>query len=279
MIRLRQGFVGLARLRRGFTLLELVMALSLSAVMGAGMVVAFNGGRRAEARTTADADARQTGRIALEWIVRDLSSCWTTESELSHISGTSDELGGLASDRVVFATTGHLPAWRELTQDAHNAELQGLTTSVVTAGVPAPETDYIHVEYNIGLGNGEGFGGLVRRVKKIAFTGSEEAEDGWVDQPLAREVVALEILYYDGSEWVEEWDSAEREPAEAYPTAFRVTLKVRVGPSEAPRVDPLTGERVLRTFSRTVAIPTKPFIEPKEPEEEEAAGAAGGGGR
>lgn len=253
------------------------MAVSLSAIMGVGLVVAFNGGRRAELRTTQEADARQVGRIALDWIVRDLSSCWTTESELSHISGTDDEFDGQPSDRIIFATTGHLPPWRELSEDAYNAELEGLSSGFGTADVPSPEADYIHVEYNIGLGGGEGeFAGLVRRVKTIPFTGSEESEEGWVDQPLAREVVALNIQYFDGSAWVDEWESSERENTEAYPEAFRVTIKVQLGSGDAARIDPATGQPQTRTFSRTIALDTAPFIEPQPEEEEEAAGEGGG---
>ncbi|MHC5020148.1 MAG: prepilin-type N-terminal cleavage/methylation domain-containing protein [Planctomycetota bacterium] len=268
------------RRSRGFTLLELVMAVSLSAIMGVGLVVAFNGGRRAEARATRESEARQVGRIALDWIVRDLESCWTTESELSHISGTDDEFNGLASDRITFATTAHLPPWRELSEDAYNAELEGMGSGFGAAAVPAPEADYVHVEYNIGLGQAEGeFGGLVRRVKTIPFTGSEEAEEGWIDQPIAREVVALNIQYYDGSEWADEWESSEREATEAYPKAFRVTLTVQVGNDDEARIDPATGAPERRTFVRTVALSTAPFIEPKPEEEEEEAAAAGGGGR
>jgi len=278
MSRRRQA-VGAQVRSRGFTLLELLMAVSLSAVLGVGLVVAFNGGRRAESRTTADADARQTGRIALDWIVRDLDSCWTSQSDLSAVVGIDDELAEKPHDVIIFSTTSHLPPWRELSEDAYNAELEGMSSGFGTAEVPDPEADYVHVEYNIGLGGEDGgFEGLVRRVKTIPFTGSEESEDGWVDQPIAREVVSLNIQYYDGSEWADEWDSGEREPTEAYPEAFRVTIQVRVGTAENPRLDPATGQAELRSFSRTVAIATKPFIEPVDPEDEEAAGGGGGGG-
>ena len=108
---------------RGFTLLELILALTLAATLGGGIFAAFQQGHIAEARSTRQADARQIGRIALEWIARDLESCVKTASAFNPgLNGLDAELDEQPSDTLFFTTTSNLPRWRNLDDTAEAAQ-------------------------------------------------------------------------------------------------------------------------------------------------------------
>jgi hypothetical protein len=93
-------------------------------------------------------------------------------------------------------------------------------------------------------------------------------------QLLANEVVGLGFEYYDGLEWLTEWDSTS---SSSLPRAIRVWLSVKptYGMSEQELADANKGKEVPTTdFYFVISVPTSPLVAASTTEATEAA--AGG---
>jgi hypothetical protein len=93
-------------------------------------------------------------------------------------------------------------------------------------------TYYVLSDDDAGTGyavDGTESGGLVRREldRAVALYASDQGgltESELDEPPIAPEVTALEFAYWDGTEWVEEWDSEEMG---ALPGAVQITMTLR----------------------------------------------------
>lgn len=252
--------------RGGFTLVELLLALSLSATLGVGIAVAFEQGRRAESQATAEADARQVGRLALEWIARDLQSVIESASAFNPgLLGSDSELDGRPVDAVYGSASSNLPAWRELTDTPEAAQLNPMAALFGGASAAtAPDSDLLQFEYYVGVDPEQGPPGLIRRTRPIPTIETAAENQGYVTLSLAREVLGLDLKYFDGADWLDEWDSAT---SATYPRAIQVTVTVRVG--RVP--DDATAIPVSRAFTRTIVLTAEPFVA-SDPDAQPATG-------
>lgn len=240
---------------RAFTLVELLLALSLAATLGVGISMTFAQGRRAESAATAEADARQVGRLALEWIARDLQSVLENPSAFNPgLQGSDYEQDGQPVDILLCTTSSNLPAWRELADTPEAAQLNPFAAAFGAAPAATPaDSDVLQLEYYIGVDLERDPPGLVRRTRPIPTIETADEAQGYTTVALAREVVGLDLKYYDGAEWLDTWDSAQ---SNGYPRAIQVTVTVRVGrPPEDPTEPPAT-----RAFTRTLALVAEPFV-------------------
>lgn len=242
---------------RGFTLLELLLALSLAAAVGAAISAALTHGQRAERAGEARAEALQNGRLALEWLVRDLQAGSVVTGAFNPgLTGSDAELAGQAADSCAFTTTSHLPPWREPAPDPMAQLLNPLAfLTPAPTTEPPPESDAVQVEYAVGSDPTVEAPGLLRRVRTLPTIQTTAADAGYETQSLAPDVVGLDLRWYDGSEWQTSWDSAT---SGAFPVAAQVSVMVRTGrpdpEAEAAGIAPAT-----RTFVRTVVLAQKPF--------------------
>jgi len=252
------------RARRGFTMLELLLALTMAATLGTGIVVALDQGRRAQSQATNEADARQVGRVALEWIARDLLAISKTTGAFNPgVTGIDAELGGWDLDTLFCTTTAHLPGWRELDETPESAQLDPMAAFFgATVTAPKLDADVIQVEYYVNTDPGAP-PGLLRRYRVLPSIETTAEDEGWITMPLAREALAIDFRFYDGSEWQTDWDTSA---SSTYPTAIQVVLTVRVGPEGEDGA--ITQQR---TFTRTVALRAEPFVEP-DPDSQPAEG-------
>ena len=256
-------------MRRGFTLVELLLALSLSATLGIGIVTAFEQGRRAEAQATAEADARQVGRLALEWIARDVQSLVKTASAFNPgLQGSDYEHEARPVDIVLCTTTSNLPAWRELTDTPEAAQLNPFAAASAAFGmapaITAPDSDVLQLEYYVGVDLDQDPPGLIRRTRPIPTVETTAEDGGYTKLSLAREVLGLDCKYWDGAEWLDTWDSAQ---SATYPRAIQVTVTVRVGRLPEDLTEPIP----TRAFTRTIVLVAEPFVA-SDPDAQPASG-------
>ncbi|HUT92329.1 MAG TPA: type II secretion system protein GspJ [Thermoguttaceae bacterium] len=103
-------------------------------------------------------------------------------------------------------------------------------------------------------------GGLVRReldrAASLWASGQGQIDDDSDVTPIAPEVSAIAFRYWDGTEWVDSWDSGE---AGALPVAVEVTLTIRPirDPSEVTATTQSVdeeGEEVSLTYSRIIHL-------------------------
>lgn len=185
---------------------------------------------------------------------------------LSSIDGISDEpsaqdedeavtLSSYASGSVGIGAVKTVLYWHEYTALIDEDDLSEETVSDDMYGL---ETDR-H--------------GLFRRELDRAVSLFAQ-EEGMVEEydeqlaPIAKEIDAIEFLYFDGAEWLSEWDT---ETNEALPVAVRVAVAVKKAAPTNPRAnDWLTWnaeEEPPAVFSVIILIPTAvPIAEPVDDE-------------
>lgn len=194
-----------ARRQRGFTLLEVTIAVAITAVMAAMALGAFR--RAAEARDLTDAqEERFAGaRVALSRMSQELSQAFLSEHyDHKRFPRERPTLFRGRADGILFASMSH----ERLQRDAR-------------------ESDQALLEY--ALDRDPAFSGeqaLFRREKAHL---DDQPDRGGSRAVLCHHVKSLELSYWDWSkqEWVPQWSTAPGERP-LLPTRVRVKLTLRM---------------------------------------------------
>lgn len=174
---------------RGFTLLELLLALMITVViagtLAASLYIAFRANRSAQG-------AVESGRLAsgVNYILAgDLATALPPNGVLAA------EFVGEESSLSFYATAGD--------------------------GKANPPSDIQRVEYEL-VADSNSLSTLVRRVDtNLLAQVTPELED----EVICRDVVTFTMRYYDGLSWYDRWDSTENE--NVLPIAVEVTLELK----------------------------------------------------
>ena len=245
--------------RRAYTLLELILALSLTTVVLLIVTTGISVQLHVFDTSRQEVERVQLARVLLHQMANDLRNAIAPDESSGGSSGNSSDatatLGedGTESDTldlVDFAdggtsTTPSAPGiygelgWlrvdivRAVRRDA-TAEAASPSTDSSTQAMRQIETIVYYVvsatdQTATGLASTDddsSAGGLVRRelVRPMAAWAAERGQLEYQDlsvAPLAREVSAVEFRYHDGTDWLEEWDT---ETAGSLPKAIEITL-------------------------------------------------------
>jgi prepilin-type N-terminal cleavage/methylation domain-containing protein len=210
-----------ARRARAFTLLELLVALAMAAIIAGSLYASLRSGFRARAQAEAQVEPVRTAELATALLRADFESARPADGTLSGPFVGQDLTGdqGLAADSVSFFTLGN--------------PTDPLAAAAATAGAPAdmsgvgltPTTGEAR-QVEIAITSYPGPGGaaepcLVRRVNTnlLAQVTAEPYEE-----VLCRGVRSLNVRYYDGLTWQDSWDSTTLD--NAIPVAVEVTLEL-----------------------------------------------------
>lgn len=187
-------------LQRGFTLLEMLIAMSLMAMLAASLYaslrIAFNG------RTAADRNLEPVRRAAaaMEMLRADLEAAVVPSGLLAagFLGETADD-GGDAVDALLFHArardqSGYVP--------------------------PSPI-----LQIQVGMAQDEGTGERVLLRRTTANLLAPEEEDP-LDEVLCRRVRAFDTAFYDGTAWSESWDSTAQD--NVLPLAVEVSILLDV---------------------------------------------------
>ena len=215
-------------MKRGFTLLEVVLAVAILAIVGTMIYGGFSQTSLNKARIQEDVDHSRVVHMALERIVRELSMAFvSTHVNVSldlRVSNTAfigiDE--GLR-DRIDFTSFSH----RRLRRDARESDQNEISYFVTEH----PDEPGVNV--------------LARREQNRI---DEDPQKGGKSQILIEGIEAFDIEYYDPllSDWVQTWSSVDplAQP-NRLPTQVRVRLTV---------TDPRRPSRN-QTFGTRVTLP------------------------
>lgn len=258
--------------RNGFSLLELVLAIGLSIALSAllGMAINLHVVRLDMSRTTVE--RAQVARAILDRVADDLRRVTTAPtqdvSELLEAAeaaaqfnvdevdqsqsidggGSDDSDSGQSSQEEPLSPPGLYGAANELTVDLRRVR-QTLTTPEPGAQ-PAARIDTAWSRVRYGLSDSAASPGLVRqetqRDESLWLVSQGQASEVVVT-PIASEVRSVSFRYFDGQEFLEAWDQAERS---ALPVAVEVTIELLQEEGDAEE-----GAPTVRTYRRLVAIP------------------------
>lgn len=196
-------------MKKGFTLLELIVATTIFTIVLSATYALFSSGRAVTVRAEKRARLLQTARAALRAIEADLRGAVMSGSAFdSGLIGTSKGTSTQPEDTLdLVAVNRHIP-WED--EKGGVLEWTGIDLSRVTW----------QVEKNRGL--------VRERHRELTpvtvFTGREENKE-----TVAEGVVGLDFRYYD-SGWEESWDSTRRYKL---PRAIEATIHARAEEGEA----------------------------------------------
>jgi len=190
------------RRRNGFTLLELIIATAVGAVVLVVIQTTFFGALRLHNTTHARIAEDQALQRAVGLIRRDLAGVVLpggTNGMAKDLSSTGQSLtlADNLGERVtpdIYTSTGRIDGW-------------------------TPFADLQSVAYFLAPPEGGGRGrNLIRAVNRNLLPVQEAEPD---PQVILGDVEAATISFYDGNGWIESWESAE---SQTLPLAFRFTL-------------------------------------------------------
>jgi len=185
-----------ARPNDAFTLVELLVSASIMTLIVGGAYACFHAGLHASQRVRARSDMLQTGRVALRLMTRDVQAAFRAPLDgTATFEGESSSEDGLACDALDL-----------------------VATRVALRGAKSPRSDLCEIGYFVDNDPDTEAKGLVRR---LDITPDEEPFDGGAAQEVARSVKELDIEYYDGLFWQDDWLAED-----GLPELVRVTLAI-----------------------------------------------------
>ncbi|MGD9365398.1 MAG: prepilin-type N-terminal cleavage/methylation domain-containing protein [Desulfobacteraceae bacterium] len=218
----------LVRYQRGFTLIEILTAVLILAIVVSLILNSFDGIFSSAEHINTGTDLHEMGNACVKRMTNDLKSIHVTtyprykppdiddEPEIYHVKGQVRNVGGQSFGWLRFTSMAHLP----FNQQPH----EGIA-EIVYYVQQTPENDFI-----------------LRRADKL-YPYPEEFEENETDPILCEQVRSYELVYFDaeGREY-EEWDSESDDMAYGTPSA--IGFKVSIGTEETNHV-----------FSTRVALP------------------------
>lgn len=197
---------------RGFTLLELLVAISILAMVSVLIYGAFSSMRKTKEGLERIQDRYREGRIAMQRITRELSGAYLslhvpTDPSLLVVSTAFVGTRGNPADRVDFNAFANMRRDR----DVH-------------------ESDQAEISY-FGSANPDG-SGTTDLVRRVSTRPDHEPTKGGRVEVLATNIDLFELEYLDATTglWTETWDSTQTvgQPGRI-PYQIRVTLVLNAG--------------------------------------------------
>jgi type II secretion system protein J len=205
---------------RGFTLLELLVAITLMVIVALSLAASMRIGFKARDSAESAVEPGRTAELAFEAIRSDLESAAPPRGILAGaFTGTpsTDEKG--ESDDVFFYST--TPGPQHVTGTGEVKQIEILAYTDPTTGE--------HM--------------LVRRVTGNLLSEVEQQPD---EEVLCRNVGSFTLMYYDGTDWVNSWDSTQYD--NTLPSAIQMILEL-----ERP-TGGINGQTQILRFTRTFQI-------------------------
>jgi len=204
--------------RRAFTLLEMLVALALVSIMAGALYASLHIGFRARRGVEEAVRPARRAHLAMELVRKDIESALPPTGILAgeFIGQDLVDEAGHDADVVLFHASGSTPKDRPSSCDVRRIEL-ALT-------LPVDEDAPV----------------LVRRTT-FRLLAPETPQP--MEEVLCRHVFAFNLRYFDGSQWLDAWDSTVQD--NALPVAVELTIKVE---RDAAEQDERAGYRVVRIF-------------------------------
>jgi general secretion pathway protein J len=203
-------------IRRGLTLIELMVAMAITAIMGVMVAGAINQVDHASQVTRAQDERYGEARRALSRLANELAMAFVSESyDHARFSSGRPTLFRGREDGVLFTTMAHVRLFRG-----------------------AKESDQAVVEYLVDR-DPEGGDALYRR-EKLQLDGEPDSE-GRRDL-VARGVKRLTLSYWDATkkEWSREWDTSRVERSNELPTLVRAEMELALADGRIERLSTAT---------------------------------------
>jgi general secretion pathway protein J len=191
---------------RGFTLLEVVFAVGVTAMMGVLIAAAFQSGYRAKELVEQEADRYRALRTGTDRMVREISAAFVSDHyDTRRYRDQNDRPTNFigARDRLLFTSMAH----QRLYADAKESDQ--MVVEYFTKSATAP--------------GGQQRLNLMRREDSIL---DDRMDRGGTEDVLAENVKRIDFAYWDSDkkDWVDEWDTRRVEKKSILPVRVRITI-------------------------------------------------------
>lgn len=241
----------------GFTLIEVLLSLALAVLVLTVIGTAIDLDLRLLQSSRTDVEQCRLARAVLRQIGDDLRCA------VRYVAPSSTAVVNTFAAPGIYGDSTQI----QIDMSRTPKPSAGSMTTDILDSPAAPTGDVRSVTYMLvpGLMDGsiDSSGGLVRYETDWA-SAATAASDGRLatelmgQTPIAPEVTALQFSYWDGAEWVAEWDSQEREglpqAVEAAITVVRPRADGEI-PAASSSLDS-TGDDSARTYRLRVNVPT-----------------------
>ncbi|HSR35838.1 MAG TPA: type II secretion system protein GspJ [Desulfurivibrionaceae bacterium] len=188
----------MCRNSRGFTLIEVLLAVALTGVIVAALYGTFFSLTRGQERATRDAEARRELRGTLDLIRREIDAAWFQRSDT--------RLRFVVEDR-----------------DRFGKPVSGLELTCIAPPGGAGATDQVLVRYRPIERENRLL--LARELKDLHHAGDPVA------YPQMEALESFLVECFDGSRWLRTWDASQNG---GMPQQVRITITVKDGEREVP---------------------------------------------
>ena len=194
------------RRARGFTLLEVVFAVAVTAMMGVLIAAAFQSGYRTKELVEQEADRYRALRTGTDRMVREISAAFVSDHyDTRRYRDQNDRPTNFigARDRLLFTTMAH----QRLYADAKESDQ--MVAEYYTKSAPGP--------------GGQQRLNLMRREDSIL---DDRIDRGGTEYVLIENVKRIDFAYWDSDkkDWVDEWNTTRIEKKSILPVRVRITI-------------------------------------------------------
>jgi general secretion pathway protein J len=191
---------------RGFTLLEVIVAVAITAMMGVLIGTAFQSGYRAKELVEAEADRYRSLRTSTDRMVREISAAFVSDHyDTRRFRDQNDRPTNFVGsrDRLLFTSMAHQRLYAD-----------------------AKESDQMLVEYftrSVGTQAGQNRIDLVRRENPLL---DDRMDRGGSEDVLLEGIRRIDFAYWDSDkkDWVSEWDTRRLERKSILPVRVRISI-------------------------------------------------------
>lgn len=194
------------RSARGFTLMEVMIAIGITSLMGVMVAVSFQTSYRAQEVVEEEAEHYRMVRTAFSRMTREIGAAYVSDRyDAARYRDQNDRPTNFVGERdqLLFTSFAH----QRLYQDAK-------------------ESDQMIVEYRVDSSpdkDAKGRKDLLRRVNPVV---QDRMDRGGTEDVLMEGVDEIEFEYWDSErkEWDDEWDTRRVERKSLLPTRVRITV-------------------------------------------------------
>jgi len=192
---------------RGFTLMEVLIAVAITAFLGGMISMAFTTGTKAKEVVESDAERYRMLRTAMDRMTREIGSAFVSDRyDSKRYRDQNDRPTNFIGerDRLLFTSLAHERLYTD-----------------------AKESDQMVVEYQVKSSQARESRGrqdLMRRENPVVH--DEKMDRGGVEEVLYEGAKRLEFHYWnpDRKEWVDSWDTRRVEMKSKLPSRVKIDL-------------------------------------------------------